>query len=106
MLYTLILDTSTERAQIVLAIGKEVLFSFELPFGLESSKFLMPSLKNAFEKFTIGPADLKAVAVACGPGSFTGIRVGASLAKGICLSRNIPLISLCSLEGLIHPKDG
>jgi tRNA threonylcarbamoyladenosine biosynthesis protein TsaB len=44
---------------------------------------------------------LDAVAVSCGPGSYTGLRIGVSMAKGICYGRNIPLIGLPTLEGFV-----
>ncbi len=46
---------------------------------------------------------LDAVAVSCGPGSYTGLRIGVSMAKGICYGRNLPLIGLPTLEVLCVP---
>ncbi len=46
---------------------------------------------------------LDAVAVSCGPGSYTGLRIGVSMAKGICYGRNIPLIGLPTLEVMCVP---
>lgn len=46
---------------------------------------------------------LDAVAVSCGPGSYTGLRIGVSMAKGICYGRNVPLIGLPTLEVLCVP---
>ena len=46
---------------------------------------------------------LDAVAVSCGPGSYTGLRIGVSMAKGICYGRNIPLIGIPTLEVLCVP---
>lgn len=46
---------------------------------------------------------LNAVAVSCGPGSYTGLRIGVSMAKGICYGRNLPLIGLPTLEVLCVP---
>jgi tRNA threonylcarbamoyladenosine biosynthesis protein TsaB len=46
---------------------------------------------------------LDAVAVSCGPGSYTGLRIGVSMAKGVCYGRNIPLIGLPTLEVLCVP---
>ena len=46
---------------------------------------------------------LDAVAVSCGPGSYTGLRIGVSMAKGICYGRNIPLIGIPTLEVLTVP---
>nr|WP_320036545.1 tRNA (adenosine(37)-N6)-threonylcarbamoyltransferase complex dimerization subunit type 1 TsaB [uncultured Bacteroides sp.] len=46
---------------------------------------------------------LDAVAVSCGPGSYTGLRIGVSMAKGVCYGRNIPLIGIPTLEVLTVP---
>ena len=46
---------------------------------------------------------LDAVAVSCGPGSYTGLRIGVSMAKGICYGRNLPLIGIPTLEILCTP---
>ena len=46
---------------------------------------------------------LDAVAVSCGPGSYTGLRIGVSMAKGICYGRNVPLIGIPTLEVLCVP---
>jgi tRNA threonylcarbamoyladenosine biosynthesis protein TsaB len=46
--------------------------------------------------------EVRAVAVSSGPGSYTGLRIGSSLAKGICYAKNIPLISVSALRGMAH----
>src|SRR5574344_142982 len=46
---------------------------------------------------------LDAVSVSCGPGSYTGLRIGVSMAKGVCYGRNLPLIGLSTLELLSVP---
>lgn len=46
---------------------------------------------------------LDAVAVSCGPGSYTGLRIGVSMAKGVCYGRNVPLIGIPTLEVLCVP---
>ncbi len=50
-------------------------------------------------------ADLDAIAVSKGPGSYTGLRIGVSAAKGLCFSLDIPLISIPTLESLAHTAD-
>lgn len=56
---------------------------------------LMQSLSLKF-------SDLSAVAVTSGPGSYTGLRIGVSSAKGICFAKDIPLISIGALDGIIN----
>src|ERR1700722_8624080 len=105
-MFTLIIDTSTERGVVALAKGKDLVYTKELPFGLLNSRYLMTSIQTGFETLSLTPASLKAVAASVGPGSFTGIRVGAGVAKGIALGRNLPLIGFSSLSGFVSPHEG
>lgn len=57
-------------------------------------------IKEVLTKAKISPKDLHAVSVSSGPGSYTGLRIGVSTAKGLCYGLNIPLISVDTLYGL------
>src|SRR5690606_15796065 len=57
-------------------------------------------IKEALQGASLSFSDLDAVAVSKGPGSYTGLRIGVSAAKGICFSRDLPLISIPTLEVL------
>lgn len=59
-------------------------------------------VQECLEYAAIGFDDLEAVAVSAGPGSYTGLRVGASVAKGLCFGRDLPLVSIGTLEALAH----
>ena len=61
---------------------------------------LMPLFDSLFQASGITPDDLKCVVVAIGPGSFTGLRVGLALAKGLCHSLEKPVIGISSLEAM------
>jgi tRNA threonylcarbamoyladenosine biosynthesis protein TsaB len=61
---------------------------------------LMPVLDELFVKSNIDKRKLKCIAVAIGPGSFTGLRVGISLAKGVCHALHLPIIGVSSLESM------
>ncbi|MSP12783.1 MAG: tRNA (adenosine(37)-N6)-threonylcarbamoyltransferase complex dimerization subunit type 1 TsaB [Chloroflexi bacterium] len=61
---------------------------------------LMPRLASMFDRHQFSMRDITAVAVSTGPGSFTGMRVGLSVAKGLILNRDIPLFGIPGLDAL------
>ncbi|MCX7624696.1 MAG: tRNA (adenosine(37)-N6)-threonylcarbamoyltransferase complex dimerization subunit type 1 TsaB [Candidatus Sumerlaeaceae bacterium] len=64
------------------------------------SQRLLPSVDWALQRVGASPKDLKGIAVSLGPGSFTGLRVGLSTAKGLALAHNLPLVGVPTLEAL------
>lgn len=105
-MYSLIIDTSSERGLVAIASGLNIFFKEELPFGIFNSKILMTLLESLFKKFKINAQDFKVIGVGIGPGSFTGIRVGASAASGLAIGADIPLVGFCSLSGYITSEEG
>lgn len=59
-------------------------------------------IEEILQENNISKSDLQAIAVSKGPGSYTGLRIGVSAAKGLCFALNIPLISVPTLESLAH----
>lgn len=99
-MHFLFIDTSTERGVIAYGNHSEIIFSKELPFGPSQSKYLLPYLSEALQ--VCGDlSSLKGVGVGIGPGSYTGIRLGVSVAQGVAYSWKIPLIGISSLEGFV-----
>lgn len=68
--------------------------------GSKHFKNLMPGVQFLFTTSKINPGDLRAIIVATGPGSFTGLRVGLSAAKGMAQGLQIPIIGVSSLEAM------
>ncbi|MCM1244339.1 MAG: tRNA (adenosine(37)-N6)-threonylcarbamoyltransferase complex dimerization subunit type 1 TsaB [Roseburia sp.] len=64
------------------------------------SQTLLPMISDLLEMAEISPAELDAIAVSAGPGSFTGLRIGASTAKGLAWTFGIPIVPVSSLMGL------
>jgi tRNA threonylcarbamoyladenosine biosynthesis protein TsaB len=60
-------------------------------------------IEAALQESAIVPGDLAAVSVASGPGSYTGLRIGVSTAKGLCYALGIPLIAIDSLTSMLSP---
>jgi tRNA threonylcarbamoyladenosine biosynthesis protein TsaB len=59
-------------------------------------------VKDAVKEATLELTDLDAIAVSKGPGSYTGLRIGVSAAKGLCFSLDLPLLSIATLESMAH----
>lgn len=99
-MHFLLIDTSTERGVIAYGNQNEIIFSKELPFGPSQSKYLLPYLSEALQAY--GDLSLlKGIGVGMGPGSYTGIRLGVSVAQGLAYSWKVPLIGVSSLEGFV-----
>lgn len=94
----LFIDTSSERALVGLAHGTIILESIDLPLGLHNSKLLFPALMDLFDRQRLTPKDLSMIACGVGPGSYTGIRVGAATAQSMAYALRVPLVAVSSLE--------
>lgn len=95
------LDTSTRRGAIALCKDTQVVM--ELDWELEPrshTEHLVPMINHLLEVSSWTYADLDGLVVAHGPGSFTGLRVGISAAKGIALAHDLPIVGVSSLEVL------
>lgn len=102
----LLIETSTERGIIALLKNEKVVYSKELPYGYQNSQFLLPALEECFSQVQISAKDLSFIATGVGPGSYTGIRVAAMVAKSMAFACHLPLIGICSLETFIPKIDG
>jgi len=101
----MILAINTTTIQFGIAIlNKDGSLNSEyvFPHGISGSTLLVPSLDFVIRHSGINIKELECVAVALGPGSFTGLKVGLSLAKGICFSLDIPIVGVSSLEALAN----
>lgn len=98
MALILAVDTSAKPVSCALAQDGRVLASFYANTGLTHSQTLMPMIENLLKVTEHTVADLDAVAVNAGPGSFTGVRIGVSAVKGIAFTGDLPCISVSTLE--------
>jgi tRNA threonylcarbamoyladenosine biosynthesis protein TsaB len=97
----LILETSTQKSFILLAEDGKPKKSKQLSGGSELSRTLASEVKMLLHGETVDW-----ILVGQGPGSYTGIRVGAALAKGLSFGWNIPLYGFHSLKAFIPPENG
>lgn len=98
----LILETSTAVCSVSIVSEGGVLVTKETNQPYSHSSLLSVKIQEALDELGIIVKDLSAVAVSSGPGSYTGLRVGSSTAKGLCFGADIPLISLDTLKGLSY----
>ena len=94
------IETSTEVCSVSLANNGEVLFLKESTEGMNHSRLLTVFIEQIFTDKNLDIKTLDAVAVSKGPGSYTGLRIGVSVVKGLCYGLGIPLISVGSLKTL------
>lgn len=100
MALILSIETSTTVCSVALHREGQLLCIFELHEENAHAGKLMLLIEDLFKRSGFGPKDLQAVAVSAGPGSYTGLRIGVSLAKGFSYAQNIPLIGVDALEAL------
>ncbi|MFA5451814.1 MAG: tRNA (adenosine(37)-N6)-threonylcarbamoyltransferase complex dimerization subunit type 1 TsaB [Dehalococcoidales bacterium] len=94
------IDTSTRYASLALMKDEHVLGEYTWECKHNHSVELIPALENLLAKTGLQIQDIGAVGVAVGPGSFNGLRVGLSVAKGIAFSLNLPIVGVSSLEAI------
>ena len=99
----LAIDTSTETASIALAEEGGVLTELTWRCGRNHSAELLPRLNQLLEQIGASLQSVSCIIVAKGPGSFNGLRVGVSTAKGLAFSLGIPLIGIGTLEVEAYP---
>ena len=101
MTYILNIETATKNCSVSLANDGEIVVFKELnDEGFSHAEKLHEFIKEVVLEAGIELSDLKAIAVSKGPGSYTGLRIGVSAAKGLCFALNIPLISVNTLQSL------
>lgn len=100
---TLAFDTATPTAAVALLDGPRVVQRQSLPGRARHGEILLPLVDEVLREHRCGLADLDLVAVGCGPGSFTGLRIGLATAQGLHLARGVRAVGVCSLRALAAP---
>ena len=103
MSYILNIETSTDACSVALSDSGEVVFKKEDLHGPSHSVSLGVFVDEALAYAGQRDMRLDAVAVSSGPGSYTGLRIGVSMAKGICYGKEVPLIAIPTLQVLCVP---
>lgn len=97
------IETSTNVCSVAVSEDGQNIFVKEDKKGPSHAVSLGVFVDEALSFIDNHAIPLDAVAVSCGPGSYTGLRIGVSMAKGVCYGRNVPLIGIPTLEVLCVP---
>src|SRR5210317_1178921 len=100
MALILSIETSTPTSSIAIHDSGRLIASQHIYLDKSHSAYLAPSIKFLFETCGLKIDQLDAVAISKGPGSYTGLRIGTSTAKGICYALDTKLISVNTLEAM------
>lgn len=100
--WLLAIDTSSDRAGLALFDG-EALHECTWPAERKQTTQVPPRIAELLEREGLAVSDLAGIAVAIGPGTFTGLRVGLSLAKGLAMAEGLPIVGVPTLEATALP---
>ncbi len=110
MAYILNIETATKNCSVSLGMDGQLIAVLEYAGeNYSHAEKLHAFIKQILEQNQVEPKDLEAVAVSMGPGSYTGLRIGVSAAKGLAYTLHIPLMAISTLEILarkIHTDSG
>jgi len=98
MAFILSLETSTAVTSVAIHEDERLVAAEEIHIPQSAASRLAILIKEVEKKAGVALKQLNAVAVSSGPGSYTGLRIGASTAKGLCYALNLPLIAVSSLD--------
>ncbi len=96
----LALDTSAAVATVALCENESLLAEYTVNNGNTHSETLLPMVENILESFKLTARDIELFAASAGPGSFTGVRIGAATVKGLAFGMNVPCVEVSTLEAL------
>ncbi len=99
----LTIDTSSNRASVALSDRGGTLAMFAWHTASNHSRELLPNLNRLLQHTKVNLSSVDAIIVARGPGSFNGLRVGISTAKGLALVLGVPLLGIDTLEAEAYP---
>ena len=98
------IETSSKNCSVAISDGEKILcLCEEVSENYKQSESLHTYVEWALEGAKLTLKDIEAISLGKGPGSYTGLRIGASSAKGFCYGLQIPLIATNSLETMIEP---
>ena len=95
-------DTSTSNESIAISRNGQIIADMTTKTKRTHSERLLPTVESLLAQTDMKLEDISAIAVSIGPGSFTGLRIGLSTAKGLCFGLKIPLYTTSTLRSLAN----
>ena len=99
-------DGTAKAATVAVSDGDRILGLYTVDNGLTQSELLMPMAENLLTSLKLKFSDIELFATSIGPGSFTGVRIGVSLVKGLAFGRNVPCVGVSTIEALAENLKG
>ena len=99
-------DSTAKAASVAVTDGDQLLALYNIDNGLTQSELLLPMAENMLKSLKLTFDDVGLLACAVGPGSFTGVRIGVALVKGIAFGKNIPCVSVSTIDELAENLAG
>lgn len=98
----LAIDSSAKAASVCIANEEKIIGEFFINTSLTHSQTLMPMTEQLLKNTEMTIDEVDAIAVNAGPGSFTGVRIGVAAAKGLAFPKNLPCVSVSTLESMAY----
>ena len=99
-------DGTAKIASVAVSQDEKNLALYNVDNGLTQSELLLPMAENALKALKLSFSDVELFATSVGPGSFTGVRIGTALIKGIAFSKGTPCVAVSTLEALAENLSG
>ena len=99
-------DSTARSASVAVLEDEQLLGGYDIDNGFTHSELLLPMAENLLKSLGIDIGEIGLFAVTVGPGSFTGVRIGAALVKGLAFGKDIPCVEVSSVEALAENLSG
>ena len=99
-------ESTAKTASVAIMEDERILAAYTIDNGLTQSELLLPMAESMLAHLRLTFSDVGLLAAAVGPGSFTGVRIGVSIIKGLAFGKNIPCASVSAIEELCENMRG
>ena len=96
------IETATSACSVCVLDNSQLIAEYTTNISKKHSQHLMPMIEHVLKNTELVPKDIGAIAVSIGPGSFTGVRIGISAAKGMAMALDIQTIGVSTLDGIAY----